>query len=83
MLYTLQMYITQKGAANLSRELKVSESAVSFWFHMQNAPRPETAALMIEQTNGVLTWEGIYRPYVEHVRQKQIEMDLKEKKSSK
>jgi transposase-like protein len=77
-MFTLQMYIEHKGVNQVAREVGVEPTAVSAWKSFKSAPRPHLASLLIEMTNGLLTWESVYQPYVDHNNEKQIEMDLGE-----
>jgi hypothetical protein len=75
-LFTLNMYIEHKGVLQVARELGVEGAAVSAWKSYKTAPRPHLAHLLIQMTNGLLSWEGIYQPFVDHNNEKQIEMDF-------
>lgn len=61
---TLREFITQIGANELAMRLNVSKQTVSFWFTFRTAPKPTTAAQIIELSYGLVTWESIYKPYV-------------------
>jgi hypothetical protein len=80
-MYTLKNYIDHKGAATVSREMGVSETTISFWYHFKTSPRPHQASKLITLTNNILTWEGIYQPFVDHNNESQVEMDFGEKGS--
>lgn len=77
LVFTLQLYIEHKGAATVARELGVESATVSHWKLFKAAPRPHIAAALIQQTNGLLTWEGIYQPFVDHNNENQLEFDFK------
>ena len=77
-MFTLQMYIEHKGVNQVAREVGVEGAAVSHWKLFKAAPRPHLAAMLIQMTNGLLTWEGIYQPFVDHNNEKQLEFDFKE-----
>lgn len=75
-MFTLLSYIHHKGAATVARELGVTEMTVSHWNAYRSAPTPHNAAKLIQLTNGLLTWESIYQPFVDHNNERQIEMDF-------
>lgn len=75
-LFTLQDYIEHKGAAEVAREVGVDDVAVHYWKTFQRAPRPHTAHKLIQITNGLLTWEGIYQPFVDQHNEMQLTMDF-------
>lgn len=77
-MFTLQMYIEHKGVLQVARELGVEGAAVSAWKAYKTAPRPHLASLLIQMTNGLLTWEGIYQPFIDHNNEKQLEFDFAE-----
>lgn len=75
-MFTLQMYIEHKGAAVVARELDIEIMTVLNWKNFKHAPKPHSAARMIELTNGLLTWESIYKPFVDNNNEKQLELDF-------
>jgi hypothetical protein len=75
-IFTLQQYIGHKGVNQVAREVGVEGTAVSRWFNLKAAPRPHLAHLLIQMTNGLLTWEGIYQPFVDANNEDQLEMNL-------
>ncbi len=62
---TLREFIEQIGPNELAMRLNVSKQTVSFWFNFQTAPKPMTAAQIIELSYGLVSWESIYKPYVD------------------
>lgn len=77
-LFTLRQYIEHKGGAQLARELGIDEQTVYFWKAMKTAPRPLIAHTLILTTNGLLTWEGIYQPYVDFNIDKQLKFEIED-----
>ena len=75
-MFTLKEYIEHKGVHQVARETGVEASTVSAWKNFKAAPRPHLAHLLIETTNRLLTWEGIYQPFVDANNEKQLEMNL-------
>lgn len=61
---TLQAWIEQIGVERAAELLGVTTNTVYQWLRFEIAPKPVRAYEMIEKTHGVLTWEGIYHPYV-------------------
>lgn len=78
-VFTLQDYIEHKGGATVARELGVEEQTVSHWRILKTAPRPHHAHKMIQLTNGLLTWAGIYQPFVDHNNEAQVAFDFSKK----
>jgi len=62
---TLRQFIDQIGPSKLAMALNVSKQTVSLWYTLTTAPRPLSAAQIIELSYGLVTWESIYKPYVE------------------
>ncbi len=79
-LFTLQDYIELRTGAAIARDLGVDEQTVYFWKSKRSAPKPHTAARLIALTNGLLSWEGIYQPFVDHHVESQLEFDFGQKK---
>jgi hypothetical protein len=75
-MFTLQNYIVAKGAPVVAKEMGVEEATVSAWKLFKSAPRPHLASALVRMTNGLLTWEGIYQPFVDHNNEKQLEFDF-------
>ncbi len=61
---TLREFIEHLGAGKLAMQLNVSRQAVAQWANFKAAPKPATAAEIIELSYGLVTWESIYQPYV-------------------
>lgn len=70
----LREFIEQIGMNNLAMKLNVSKQTVSLWYNFKNAPKPFTASQIIELSYGLVTWESIYKPYVEMTAGKQLDM---------
>lgn len=77
-VFTLREYIEHKGVNQVAREVGVEGAAVSKWFNLKGTPRPHLAHLLIRMTNGLLSWEGIYQPFVDANNEDQLEMKLGE-----
>lgn len=75
-MFTLQEYIEHKGVNQVAREVGVESATVSNWKLLKASPRPHVAHLLITMTNRLLTWEGIYQPFVDHNNEDQTEMKL-------
>lgn len=73
---TLPQYIEIKGVPVVAAELGVEAQTVHYWKAFRSAPKPHTAAKLVALTNGLLTFESIYKPYVEHNAQEQLEFDF-------
>lgn len=44
--------------------LGISSQLIDHWMSEDTAPKPETAYELIEYTRGLLSWDGIYLPFV-------------------
>lgn len=62
---TLREFIDQIGPNKLAMTLNVSKQTVSLWYNLATAPKPLTAAQIIELSYGLVSWESIYKPYVD------------------
>jgi hypothetical protein len=62
---TLREFIDQIGPNKLAMTLNVSKQTVSLWYNLQTAPKPLTAGQIIELSYGLVSWESIYKPYVD------------------
>lgn len=80
-MFTLQMYIEHKGPAKVAEELGLELMTILHWKNFKHAPKPHSAAKLIELTNGLLTWESIYKPFVDNNNEKQLELDFGNKKT--
>lgn len=78
-MFTLAKYIEHKGIGQVAKDAGVTEAAVSQWKRMVAVPRPELAGLLIEQTNGLLSYESIYAPYVKFCKTKKKSKTTKTK----
>jgi len=76
--FTLTDYIDHKTGAQVARELGIEEQTVYYWKHKRSVPRPHTAAKLINLTGGLLTWESIYQPFVDHNIEEQLKFDFKD-----
>lgn len=64
---TLKLFFesqSREQKKTLMQNLAISPQLIDHWTSEESAPRPETAFELIEYTRGVLSWEGIYLPYV-------------------
>lgn len=75
-MITLQDFINHKGGRILAAELGVDENTIYMWKAKKQAPRPHTAKKLIDMTAGLLTWDGIYGPYLEHNNETQLELPV-------
>ena len=71
-MFTLKEYIEHIGVNELARQLKIEGTTVSYWKSYRSAPRPHTAFALIKKTGGLLTWGGIYQPFVDHNNEDQL-----------
>lgn len=78
-VFTLQDYIEHKGPTAVARELGIDEQTVYHWRNYKTSPRPHHAHKMIQLTNGLLSWAGIYQPFVDHNNEQQIAFDFSKK----
>ena len=62
---TLREFIDHLGPNELAMRLNVSKQAVSTWYTLTSAPKPITAGQIIELSHGLVSWESIYKPYVD------------------
>lgn len=58
-------YIKKVGKKIIYSELGIPVSTQEKWETLEKCPRPKTAAILIENSNGLLTWDSIYAPYIE------------------
>ncbi len=79
-MFTLSQYIEIKGVHQVAREMGVEPPTVSAWKLLKAPPRPHHADRLIKATNNLLTWEGIYQPYVDHNNEKQLQLDFGDSK---
>lgn len=77
-LFTLQDYIMHKGVTKVAEEVGCDRQAVYQWKELSTAPRPAVAAKLIELSGGLLSFEGIYRPFVEHQKIEQLSFEMGE-----
>ncbi len=80
-MLSLKEYIDHKGVMNVAREVDVEPSTVSHWKALKAVPRPHTAAKLIELNNNLLSWESIYKPFVDHNNESQLIIDFEGVKS--
>lgn len=71
-MFTLQKYIEHIGVNELARQLNVEGTTVSHWKNFRSAPRPHMAFALIQKTGGLLTWEGIFQPFVDNNNEDQL-----------
>jgi DNA-binding XRE family transcriptional regulator len=62
---TFQQYIEAIGMQKLAETLGITRQNVHHWHICKQAPRPEMAYRLIALSNGLLSWEKIYQPYIE------------------
>ncbi|MCX4029567.1 helix-turn-helix transcriptional regulator [Endozoicomonas sp. SM1973] len=58
------VFIQKHGDDEVAAMLGVKKRTVSSWRRMERAPTPEQAYNIIEKTQQVVDWQGIYQPYV-------------------
>jgi len=75
---TLVEYIEFMGAVKVAEQTDVDPASVYYWKQLKTAPSPHNAWKLIKDSNGILTWAGIYQPFVDNLEQKQLEFDLKD-----
>ncbi|MET4696711.1 hypothetical protein [Endozoicomonas lisbonensis] len=62
----LAVYI-QKYSDEAAAELfGVTKRTIAAWRRMERAPRPVQSMHIIKQTQGKVSWEGIYKPYARY-----------------
>jgi len=71
---TLKDFIENVGRSRLCQILNVTRSTIHKWTTHEQAPRPATAYHLIMFSQGVLSWEAVYKPFAEHdMKGKKIE----------
>ena len=60
---TLQKYINQIGVKKACELFLVARSTVDQWRQLSSVPKPEKSLMIVKKTHGLVTWEGIYKPY--------------------
>lgn len=63
-------YITKIGNAKAADLFNKATQTVAAWRRLERVPRPETAAYIVQKTDGVVDWKGIYSPYARHLAKK-------------
>lgn len=62
----LAVYI-QKNTDEFAADLfGVTRRTIAAWRRMERAPGPVQSMRIIEQTDGEISWEGIYKPYARY-----------------
>ena len=64
----LAIFIKKMSDAHAAQLFNVSERTASSWRRLERAPSPMQSQNIIDLTEGRVTWEGIYRPYVKYRR---------------
>jgi hypothetical protein len=77
---TLKDYVNAIGKAKLAEQLGITEEAIYYWTRYINAPRPHVAFRLIQISNGLLTWEKIYQPFVDNNVESQTSFDFSSNK---
>lgn len=80
-MFTLQEYIEHKGVHQVAREMGLDASTVSAWKNFKAAPKPHHAHKLIQLTHGLLTWAGVYQPFVDHNNEAQLAFDFGDNKN--
>lgn len=62
----LSEWITSITAAKVSELLKVETNTVYYWRDLKFLPKPETMVDIVRLTHGLVTYESIIVPFVEH-----------------
>ena len=66
----LAIFIQRTSDAHAAQLFQVSERTASSWRRLERAPSPMQSQKIIELTEGRVTWEGIYMPYVKYRRRR-------------
>jgi hypothetical protein len=61
---TLESYVERIGPARFAELISVSESTVYAWASLEKCPRPDAAWKIIIASNGLLTFDSIYTPFM-------------------
>lgn len=62
----LAVYITKNTDAKVAELLSVPIRTVRSWRRLERSPNPMQSLRIVEKTEGVVDWEGIYRPYARY-----------------
>lgn len=62
----LSVYIQRVGDLAASRQFGVTERTASSWRRMERAPSPQIALRIVEASEGLIDWKGIYQPYARY-----------------
>lgn len=76
----LNEWLTVMGTSKSAELLKVSTVTICQWKKVETSPKVMMAHKIIKLSNGLVTWESVYAPYVKARTNKdpnQIEMNLK------
>lgn len=65
-MLTLPEFIALYGARGLSETLDIKLATVRNWIYFNAIPCPQSAYKLIKYSEGLLTWESIYLPFVEY-----------------
>ncbi|MDE1466050.1 hypothetical protein [Spartinivicinus poritis] len=68
----LSVFIQKYGDDEIAKILQVKKRTVSSWRRLERAPTPIQAYNIIKTFNGIIDWQGIYQPYVNHLIKKEL-----------
>lgn len=70
------VFIQKHGDDEVAELLGVKKRTVSSWRRLERAPTPEQAQDIIDRTDQVVDWKGIYHPYVVYRKRKAIKKQI-------
>lgn len=62
----LAVYIQKHSDQAVAELLDIPIRTVAAWRRLERAPKTLQAFNIIEKSEGVVTWQGIYQPYARH-----------------
>jgi len=62
----LSVFIQKKTDDVSAKLFGVTKRTASSWRRMERAPSPMQSLKIIERSEGVVDWKGIYQPYVRY-----------------
>jgi hypothetical protein len=71
-----QTVIKELGVPKIVEICGVSHTTVYAWVNLKSAPSPWEAHLLIKATSGLLSFEKIYRPYVDELEKTENQLKL-------
>ena len=73
----LAIFIKKMSDSHAAQLFNVSERTASSWRRLERAPSPMQSQKIIDLTQGQVTWEGIYKPYVKYRRRQAQRLAVK------